>query len=579
MIRTLWITGLLLAGLSHPLKAQNPQHLADYGYLPPLKIPVLLSANYGELRLNHFHSGIDLKTQGVTGKPIYAVASGYVSRVAVSPSGYGKALYIQHPNGTTSVYGHVEQFFDSLEHYVYRQQYARKSFSVDLSFKPNQFPIRQGQLIALSGNRGSSGGPHLHFEIRDAAQRPYNLIAHKVLPVNDTIPPRALTLYYVRVDTLQGIPQHRIVQRIPLRREASDRYVPASGPTVSVCQQGYFAIEAKEYKNGTHNVMGVYRIRERIDDQPIFAMEVDRVPFDITRYANAVTLYSEQGKRNNIYRLFVLPNNPLGIYRDVHRQGLISLDDNLTHPLEIDLEDEAGNRSQIRFSVTLRHQLDTLPTPEGIPVLWWKDFQYEADGLSVLIPARALYESVLFHAPARNIPLPSYAYSPLYDILSADEPLQKSITVSLAADGLPTRLRDKALLGVVSSAGKRSSAGGRWINEGPGGRVEARVRNFGTYYIAVDTIPPRITPEFKTGADLSAQKKLSLKISDNFSGIASYSATIDGEWALLEYDPKTNRITHVFDNTRWPTGQTHELSVVVSDVKGNRSTFNTRYRH
>ena len=190
--------------------------------------------------------------------------------------------------------------------------------------------------------------------------------------------------------------------------------------------------------------MGLYRLQERLDGQPIFALEVDRVPFNVTRYANAVTLYSEQGKRNNIYRLFVLPNNPLDIYRNVRRQGLIALDDNQLHPIEIDLEDEAGNRSQICFSITLKHKLDTLPTPEGIPVLWWKDFQYDSDGLSVSIPARALYESVLFHAPARDIPLPSYAYSPLYNILSADEPLQKPITVSLAADGLPTRLRDKA---------------------------------------------------------------------------------------------------------------------------------------
>ena len=576
MIRLIPIA-TILAGLCHLASAQSSGNLADYGYTPPVKIPIFLSANYGELRLNHFHSGIDIKTQGVTGKPVYAVASGYVSRVAVSPSGYGKAIYIQHPNGTTSVYGHVEQFYDSLEHYVYRQQYARRSFRVDLSFKPDQFPVRQGQLIALSGNRGSSGGPHLHFEIRDAAQRPYNLLAHDILSVADTIPPRALTLYYVRIDTLQGIPLHRIVQRIPLRRVAENRYVPASGDQVPVCRNGYFAVEVKEHKNGTHNVMGVYRIEERIDQEQIFALEIDRVPFDITRYANAATLYSETGKRNNIYRLFVLPNNPLGIYQGIRKQGLITVDDDLPHPVEIDLEDEAGNLSRIRFSATLRHDLDSLPAPSGIPVLWWKDFRYASDGLSVSIPARALYESVLFHAPIRNIPQPSYAYSPLYNILSADEPLQKAITVSISADSLPVHLRDKALLGIVSASGKRSAAGGHWVSDGAAGRVEARVRNFGTYYIAVDTTPPRIVPEFKDNTDFSAQKSLSLKITDNFSGIASYSATIDGEWALLEYDPKNNRITHVFDDTRWPTGMSHELVVKVYDARGNGRTFVARY--
>lgn len=578
MIRSLLTLGAL-AWLCNPLSAQTSAKLTDYGYTAPVKIPVSLSANYGELRSNHFHSGIDIKTQGVIGKPVYAVADGYVSRVSVAPGGYGKALYIQHPNGTTSVYGHVERFYDSLENYVYAQQYARRSFRIELSFKPGQFPVSQGDLVALSGNRGSSGGPHLHFEIRDGAQRPYNLLAHGMLSVADTIPPHALTLYYVQVDTVQGMPLHRIVQRIPLRRSAPGRYAPATGGTVQAGRNGYFAVEVKEHKNGTANVMGVYRIEQRVDGERTFAMEVDRVPFDLTRYANAATLYSERSKRNNIYRLFVLPNNPLGIYRDVLRQGMVTLGDYEPHAVEIDMTDEAGNRSQLRFTVARRQGFDSLPDPSGIPALWWKDFRHEADGLSVVIPARALYESILFRAPVRETALPSYSYSPLYDIYTPDEPLQKAITVSIAADGLPTHLRDKALLGTVSASGKRSAAGGSWKADGSGGRVEAKVRNFGTYYIAIDTVPPRITPEFKAGEDLSARKSLSLKISDNFSGIDTYTATIDGEWALLEYDPKNSRITHVFDESRWPKGRQRQLTVSVTDAKGNRRTFTAKYKH
>lgn len=576
MIKFGYLTGLLL-GFALSLSAQPAVNPADY--ILPVKIPVSLSANYGELRPNHFHSGIDIKTQGVTGKPVYAVADGYVSRLSVTPGGYGKALYIQHPNGTTSVYGHVEAFYDSLENYVYRQQYARESFRIELTFQPGQFPVSQGQLVALSGNRGSSGGPHLHFEIRDAAQRPYNLVAQKILSVADTIPPHALTLYYIQVDTVQGMPLHRITGRIPLRRSAPGHYVPASASPVQAGRNGYFAVEVKEHKNATANVMGVYRITQRVDKEKTFGLEIDRVPFDLTRYANAVTLYSEQGKRNNIYRLFVLPNNPLGIYSDVRSQGMLSLRDDAPREVEIEMTDEAGNSSLLNFTVALRKGFDSLPDPMGMPALWWKDFQYEDDGLSVSIPARALYESVLFRAPVRNTPLPSYAYSPLYDIYTPDEPLQKSITVSIAADGLPAHLRSKALLGTVSASGKRSSAGGGWKADGASGRIEAQVRSFGTYHIAIDTVAPRIVPEFKAGEDLSAKKSLSLKISDNFSGIDTFAATIDGQWALLEYDPKNSRITHVFDPKRWPKGQTRQLSVTVTDAKGNRNTFTAKYKH
>ncbi len=556
------------------------QEISSSYYLPPVKIPISLSANCFELRPGHFHGGIDIKTQQVIGKPLYAVAAGYVSRVAVSPGGYGKALYISHPNGTTSVYGHVESFYDALERHVYAQQYARKSFSVDLYFKPDQFPVTADQLVALSGNRGSSGGPHLHFEIRDASGTPVNLLTGGYLNVADTIPPQLLTLYYIQLDTVQGIPQHRITHRIPLRSTSQGRYALPTGAPLEVARAGYFALEAKEFKNGTSNVMGVYRIEERLDGQALFGLRIDRIPFDQTRYVNALMLYGEHEKRTATYRLFMLPNNPLSIYRHP-RQGLggIHLADTLPHGVEIDLEDEAGNRSSLSLEIVRRDRFDSLLTaPVGMPVLWWKDFQYGDQGLHVEIPARALYESIFFDAPARDIPTPSYAYSLLYDVHTPDEPLQKAITLSLAADSLPEALRPKALLGVVSPAGKRSAAGGRWKPGGEGGRVEARVRNFGTYYIAVDTTAPRISPEFKGGEDFSTRESLSLKITDNFSGIDTYTATIDGEWALLEYDPKNDRITHPFDDKKWPRGKQHTLKVTVTDEKGNRSSISTTYK-
>lgn len=553
--------------------AQGQTKPAPADFKDPMRIPIVLSANCFELRPHHFHGGIDIKTQGVIGKGIYSVADGYVVRVAVSPGGYGKALYIRHPNGTTSVYGHVEQFYDELEAHVYEQQYAQRSFRVDLSFAPDRFPVTQGQLVALSGNRGSSGGPHLHFEIRDGAGRPLNILAHGFMTVADTIPPRPSAIYYVQLDSVQGVPVHRLGKRIPLRRTASGSYAPAAGDTVEIGAQGYFAVEATEYKNGTQNAMGLYRIEAAYDGETVFGLEADRVPFDVTRFVNALILYSQKERRNQTYRLYVLPNNPLSIYRNVRNRGMIAPPDNRPRPVEIRMEDEAGNQSRVAFTA-VRRVMPSLPAPEGMPAAWWKEFAYDRDGLKVFIPARALYESIFFRASVRDVPIPSYAYSPLYEVHTDEEPLQSSVTISIAADSLPAALRGKALLGRVSPAGKRSAAGGGWTR---GGFVETKTREFGTYYIAVDTIVPRIVPEFRNGDSMAGQGSLSVKVTDDFSGVETWSAQLDGRWALFEYDPKNDRLTHVFDDIRWETGCKHNLTLHVADAKGNRATFTASY--
>ena len=549
------------------------QQTRSYHFGSPVDIPVLLSANYGELRGAHFHSGIDVKTQGVIGKPVLAMADGYVARIAVSPSGFGKALYLNHPDGTTTVYGHLERFAEEIEDYIHEQQYARKSFSVDITLPADKFVFRQGDRIALSGNRGSSGGPHLHLDVREtASQRPLNILARDMIAVADTVPPKVKKLYFIGIDTVQGIPVHNIRRKLSVKRSAAGLWKLAGGDTVVVSQTGYFAVEAEEKKNGTANPMGIYTIDALMDGTQFFAMTVDGIPFDLTRYSYAATLYPEsKTTRNGIYRLCSLPNNPLPIYNGTVRRGVLTLRDDEVHDIEIVLGDDCGNRSVLSFRIR-RGLGPKTPVPEGIPVRWNEDYSVRHDGLSLSFSKRTLYESVLLHL--KTEPAQSYSYSPLYEIHTADVPVQKSLSISIDASGVPQCLREKALLGIVDKDGRRSSAGGAWKE----GRVTGTSRSFGTYYIAVDTVPPRIAPSFESGTDFTAKKTLSFKISDDFSGIASYSATIDGRWALFEYDPKTNTLTHYFDDGRWPEKGNHTLVLTVTDGKGNKNVCKTNYK-
>lgn len=541
----------------------------------PVDIPVIYSANYGELRPNHFHAGVDIKTEGVTGKRVFSIGDGYVSRISVSPTGYGRALYILHPDGTTSVYGHLDSFSPAIEAYVKERQYAGKAFKIELYPAKDKFPVKKGELIALSGNSGGSAGPHLHFEIRNPAQVPMNPILKGTVPAGDTIPPRAVKLYWVGIDYAGPVPVHSIRRKATVTGNGAGKYT-IQGGTLKVSGEGYFAVEISERKNGTYNYMAPTSIDARIDGEQYFGMHIDAIPFDMAQFSNAVALPGADASRNGVFRLAVLPNNPLRIYADTRNRGIIRLADTDRHEIEIEITDDCGNRSLLTFGIARDDTaVPAKPTPEGRQVLWSHGFTHNSEGLSVTIPAGALYESIVFRT--QSSPRPGYGYSPIYSVHDPDELLQKSITVAIDASSLPVNLRGKALLGRVTPAGRRSSAGGAWRADGNSGVVSTGTTSFGRFYIAVDTVPPRIVPAFVEGENMAGRGSLTVRITDDFAGIDTYTAAIDDKWAIFEYDPKTTRLIHYFDDARWSKGATHTLRLEVTDTKGNRSVLETKY--
>ncbi len=553
--RTLLPALLLFAGIARAAA----QGGADY-YRSPVAHPITLSGNPSEIRADHFHAGYDIRpvSIGATGDPIYAVADGYLSRIVVSPTGYGKALYITHPNGEVSVYGHLLGFSSNIGAWVRKQQYNRKSFAVDLYPDKALFPVKKGERIASMGNSGSSGGAHLHFEIRDArAGQPRNLTAEGVYTIPDHIAPSVLNVLLFEVDTLQWVPVHRLVRSVPASSLARDSVLYLS-------KNGYLAYEVIDYKDATKNTLGVYSLTQKIDGQVGFSFAIDRVDFATTRYVNTFVSYAQnRTSRNHVLRAYVSPNNPLQVYRNVVRRGVIDPPEpGCSRRIETTVSDDAGNRTTLRFWIG-RGMDSACPEPVGEPVFWNREFRKTVGGWSLTIPSGALYESTL-------LPVAANADSTVFSVGSGDVPLQLPVRIVKKDPAIPVALQSKALI-VRQAAGKSSAVGGNWDNLQQS--LSASTRTLGDFAIGFDTLAPVITPLAKPGTTLRGE--LGFTVTDDLSGIASYTLTVDGAWALLEYDPKSNRMSHAPVAAGGPASR--RVVLTVTDAKANKQTFQGTY--
>lgn len=577
---------LTAAHLCFAAAGQSAETAQDY-YRVPMDIPLLPSANFAETRPNHLHSGVDIKTQGAEGQPIHSAADGYVSRIGIAPWGYGRVLYIAHPNGTTTVYAHMQKFIPAIEAYVDGERYRRRIHNVDLYPAADKFPVKRGMLIGYSGNSGSSGGPHLHFEVREtASQRPVNVLARGYLKMKDDIPPRIVNLYYIESDTVGIVPVYSKPRLLGVKSTSAGEYTLNGLETVTVGPRGYFVLEVTDRKNGSDNTMGVYGIDLTLGGDQIFGFRLDRFAFDQTRYVNSLMQYDmQEGNRNQLLRLARQQGNKLPVFTEMNRTGLIVLEDGEPHPVEIRVLDDNGNVSTLSFNVKRRSgqsQFYTANDVEGIPVDCRRTFSQSLPGVEVTIPAGALYESVFYRQreddpepPASGNARSMKRYSPIHSLHERRVPLHSAITLSVTPVGdIPSSMRSKLCLATVSDDGTRYTYAGGGYSDGG---VTGSLRSFGRYCVVADTIPPRITPSFSGGADLRGAKSIYFTVTDDFSGVASYTATIDGQWIAFEQG-RAGRITHFFDPSRIEyNGGTHTLVLTATDSKGNSSTLTRQF--
>lgn len=519
-------------------------------YTSPVDFNIFLAGNVGEIRSNHFHSGIDIKSpNNSVGAPIRAIADGYIERLFVSPSGYGKAVYIRHLDGSTSVYGHLDNFEKSIANWVRRGQYSARSFRVDLYPENSKFAIKQGQMIGYLGNSGSSMGPHLHLEIRNSAGEPINIQAQNIFTVRDVVAPKVHRVTLMECDTVAGAPIFTAAGSLDFTYDRSGNIVP-QGKMFYCSKPFYLAYEVIDFANGSSNTLGIYSLSQVVDKKLNFKMQIDKVSYTNGRYVNAILQWGvEHGSRTNILRAYVSPNNTLKIYSNVVGRGIIEpAKTSSIIDISTSFTDNNGNISTINFAIAKGNQTPAPKAPQGASLVRWnRDFSFEGDNFSVKIPAKALYETAL---------IPIATNGSTVTVGDKNIPLQKDFSLSMRAMIAPN-LQSKVV--IVNQRGHY--VGGVHKD----GNVTAKISSFGAFTIAYDTEPPKVT------YNGIIDGVVNLRATDNLSGIKSYTLTIDNEWALIEYDAKTGNLTYKIEPGSAP--KNHNISLTVADKKGNSQTI------
>jgi hypothetical protein len=598
-----------LAQPSSPLfgTPDYPQHY----FRDPLDIPMSLAANFGELRPNHYHMGLDIRTQHRENLPVYAAAEGYIARVQIGPFGFGQAIYIRHPSGYTTVYGHLNRFVPALAAYVEQQQYRQQSWQIDLAIPPALFPVKKGEQIAWSGSTGGSQGPHLHFEIR-LTQGDINLNPLLFgLPVEDHVAPKitrlawydgTLGIYEQSPHILPAHPGRLRIASGPAGNAEMQYDIPSGLLTVPVTRIG-FSISASDAQSGSSNPNGVYRAVLNEDDRPVIGFQLDHISYDDTRNINAHIDYKTRLMGGPfLQQLFFLPGYPFpSIYRvpgptdgvdpaprggDTTRRervsappadGFLDLSDGRSHAIHIEVSDARNNAAFMEFNVQYKPGaiMDSAVPAPGKKFYPGMVDGTEAEDYAFFLGERSLYDSVRIGAtvsgyPGSGLSLPG-GVSPVITIGARWIPLLDPVLVRLrlpdrtdmAADG-PAASSDRIVM-VCFDGGEKEVELPEW----QGAWASARFGEFGNFQLVYDSIPPVITPIGPLeGEDLSHAARIAFTARDNLGTVRRFRAELDGQWICFTND-KALAYIYKFDR-HCPPGP-HTLKVTIEDVAGNRS--------
>ncbi|MDX1545331.1 MAG: M23 family metallopeptidase, partial [Christiangramia sp.] len=502
------------------------EYPADY-FRNPLDIPVVLAGTFGELRSNHFHSGLDIKTQGKEGLSIYATAEGYISRIKVEHGGYGKAIYINHPNGYTTVYAHLQKFSPRIEKFIKDTQYLKENYELDIYTAVDEFPVTKGEIIALSGNTGSSAGPHLHYEIRDNIERPINPLLFG-MQVPDNKPPTVVGVYAYPLGNKSHINQS-VDKRVKLR------LIPtANGNFTTEKLQAAgnigFGVISHDKLDMANNPNGLDNIQSFYNGNKIFEIDFRKFSFNETGHLNSLIDYAFYTKeRERIQRLFVEPNNTLSMYKELNDNGILTIKDSTSSVYKIKLSDFAGNESVVTIPINGKEAevLDTTEPAWNLEVSPDSPTTIEEGNYRVFIPANSVYTEQLLN------------FEVVGDTLKLHEdvvPLRKSYTLEYDISNYQAEDRDKLFLANLYGYYKKPNYIRTRRTEN---KLVANPKSFGTYTLAIDTIPPTIKPvNFQNNKWISNLNELVVEIEDDLSGIGNYRATVNGKWILMEYDYK-----------------------------------------
>ena len=537
-----------------------PVFAQKYGYgWPMADQSISLSSTYGELRHNHFHAGLDWRTGGRSGEPLHAIKEGYVCRLSVSPVGYGNAVYIQHPDGTMSVYGHMQSFRKDIAERVREEQYKNKSFKVVFYPRPDEFPVAKGDLIGLSGNSGSSGGPHLHMEIRrDGDNLPVNYLSDGTYPIKDTKPPVISRVGFYAFEDSSAIP---VVRRLNMIG-SPEKYKG----TVTVSEHFYVAIDATDRLDGATGKMAVERYRVYLDSEKVFDFKVGDVPYSDGRYFACLVQQGERG--GDLLKTWCPPNNGLLYKIEAPNDGIITLYDNDVHTLKIVVSDCFGNSASCSLPVRRDTSVKVFEPADTVGLfaaLWYVPNVFSKDGVTLALEPASLNASTYLKCVKNGSAAPSEGiYSDIWSLGDESIHLQKQAKVKFSLKGIPSDVRDRLYVAKVADSGSRSFAG----NERSGETIVGR-GGLGTYLVALDTIAPRLIPRVTEGKELPSGGRFYVEAADYDSGVESFDVQMDGEWILSQY--YGGRI-YVYPDESHRTRRSHTVLVSATDHCGNSSS-------